>query len=230
MLASALAMDKAMSKRIFEHAAIPTPRWLLLPADGPTPLPEDVEPLGGYPVVVKPNDQGSTVGLSIVREPGELGRAFELATRYSRGVLIESYVPGRELTVGILGNEALPIVEIFPEHGVYDYTCKYTAGKSRYEVPAELDPGLAARVQELGLRAFEVLGCRGVARVDFRLDPGSRPYCLEVNTVPGMTPTSLVPMAAKARGLSYDDVVTRMLELARANAAAGRGAPARSGP
>ena len=214
MLASGLAMDKAMSKRLFEHAAIPTPRWLLLPAGGPGPLAEDLEPLGGLPVVVKPNDQGSTVGLTIVRDAAALAGAFTEAARYSAGVLIESYVPGRELTVGVLGHEALPIVEIFPEHGVYDYACKYTSGKSRYEVPAQIEVGLAARIQELGLRAFQVLGCRGVARVDFRLDPEGRPYCLEVNTVPGMTPLSLVPMAAKARGLSYDDLVARALQLA----------------
>lgn len=214
MLASALAMDKATSKRLFEHAGIPTPRWLILPSPGPAPDVADLEPLGGLPVVVKPNDQGSTVGLTVVREPAELGPAFELASRYSSRVLIESYIAGRELTVGVLGREALPIVEIFPEHGVYDYTCKYTAGKSRYEVPAALDAERAARIQELGLRAFDVLGCRGVARVDFRLDPEGRPYCLEVNTVPGMTPTSLVPMAARARGISYDELVARMLALA----------------
>jgi D-alanine-D-alanine ligase len=194
MLASGLAMDKAMSKRLFEHAAIPTP-----------------------------NDQGSTVGLTIVRDAAALAGAFAEAARYSAGVLIESYVPGRELTVGVLGHEALPIVEIFPEHGVYDYACKYTTGKSRYEVPAQLEAGLASRIQELGLRAFQVLGCRGVARVDFRLDPEGRPYCLEVNTVPGMTPLSLVPMAAKARGLSYDDLVARALKLAL------EAAPARAG-
>jgi D-alanine-D-alanine ligase len=228
MLACALAMDKAMSKRVFEHAGIPTPRWILLPADGPAPLVEDLDPLGGLPVVVKPNDQGSTVGLTIVREAQELARAFEEAARFSKGVLAETYIPGRELTVSILGGEALPIVEIFPEHGVYDYTCKYTSGKSRYEVPARLDPDLAARIQELGLRAFTVLGCRGVARVDFRLDPGDRAYCLEVNTVPGMTPTSLVPMAAGARGISYDELVGRMVELALEQAGRkGAGTPAR---
>jgi D-alanine-D-alanine ligase len=227
MLASALAMDKAMSKRLFEHAAIPTPRWLLLRADGPAPLSEDLEPLGGLPVVVKPNDQGSTVGLSLVREAKDLARAFAEAVRFSKGVLVESYVPGRELTVGVLGDEALPVVEIFPEGGLYDYRCKYTAGMSRYECPAQLETGLASRIRELGRRAFQVLGCRGVARVDFRLDPEGRPYCLEVNTVPGMTPTSLVPMAAKARGLSYDDVVARMLELGLEAAAGQRGGAVR---
>jgi D-alanine-D-alanine ligase len=228
MLASALAMDKAMSKRLFEHAGIPTPRWLLSPADGPAPLSEDLAPLGGLPVIVKPNDQGSTVGLTLVRQAQDLARAFAEAARFSKGVLLETYVPGRELTVGILGEEALPVVEIFPEGGLYDYRRKYTSGASRYECPAQLDSGLASRIRELGLRAFQVLGCRGVARADFRLDPEGRPYCLEVNTVPGMTPTSLVPMAAAARGLSYDDVVARMLELAQVAAPApGGGTPTR---
>jgi len=181
----------------------------------------------GHTVVVKPNDQGSTVGLSLVREAKDLARAFAEAVRFSKGVLVESYVPGRELTVGVLGDEALPVVEIFPEGGLYDYRCKYTAGMSRYECPAQLETGLASRIRELGRRAFQVLGCRGVARVDFRLDPEGRPYCLEVNTVPGMTPTSLVPMAAKARGLSYDDVVARMLELGLEAAAGQRGGAVR---
>ena len=227
MLASALAMDKAMSKRFFEHAGIPTPTWLQLPSDGSPPDPADLEPLGGTPVVVKPNDQGSTVGLTVVTEPEQLTQAFEQAARHSQSVLIERYIPGRELTVSVLGREALPIVEIFPEHGLYDYACKYTSGMSRYECPAALDPDLAARIRDLGLRAFETLGCRGAARVDFRLDPENHPYCLEVNTVPGMTPTSLVPMAAKAAGISYDELVARMLALAteghRSKTAAARG-------
>jgi D-alanine-D-alanine ligase len=230
MLASALAMDKAMSKRMFEHAGIPTPPWLVLPSDGPPPDPADVGPLGGFPVVVKPNDQGSTVGLTIVEDSKGLVSAFELAAKHSRQVLLERFIAGRELTVAVLGNEALPIVEIVPNSGFYDYESKYTAGMSRYECPAVLPADTAARVQELGLRAFETLGCRGVGRVDFRLDPDGRPYCLEVNTVPGMTPTSLVPMAAKARGLSYDDVVARMLALALEPEGGGQPAVSRAEP
>ncbi|HEV8480139.1 MAG TPA: D-alanine--D-alanine ligase [Candidatus Eisenbacteria bacterium] len=230
MLASALAMDKALSKRLFEHAGIPTPPWLVLPSDGPPPDPADVGPIGGFPVVVKPNDQGSTVGLTIVEEPKQLVPAFELAAKHSRQVLIERFIPGRELTVAVIGHEALPIVEIIPNSGFYDYESKYTAGATRYECPAVLPADMTARVQELGLRAFETLGCRGVARVDFRLDPEGRPSCLEVNTVPGMTPTSLVPMAAKAAGLSYDDVVARMLALALEPEGGGQPAVSRAEP
>ena len=213
-LASGIAMNKAMSKRLFEHAGIPTPRWLLLDSKSGALEADDLGPLGGFPIVVKPNDQGSTVGLSIVQKSEELAPALAEASRHSDSILLESYIPGREVTVSMLGNEALPVVEIIPEHGIYDYSCKYTPGMSRYEVPAQLPSGITDRLQELGRRAYELLGCRGVARVDFRLDPDNRPYCLELNTVPGMTSTSLVPMAAKARGISYDKLVDRMVQMA----------------
>lgn len=217
VLASALAMHKAMAKRIFEHEGIPTPRWVLLRAGfggrgHDTTL--DAAALGGYPLVVKPNAEGSTVGLTVVTAPDALPGAIEEAARYDAEVLIEQYIPGRELTVAVLGDEPLPIVEIRPRSGHYDYEAKYTAGRSEYTCPAELPDALAGRIQELGVRAVRALGCAGVARVDFRLDPRNEPWCLEVNTIPGMTPTSLVPMAAKARGLSYDALVQRMLDLA----------------
>ena len=213
VLASALAMDKAMSKKIFEHEGVPTPQWLMFRAGGPLPA-VDVARLGGYPIVVKPNAEGSTVGLTIVTAAEQLPDAIREAARFGRDVLIERFIPGRELTVAVLGNEVLPIVEIRPRHGHYDYDSKYTSGASEYFCPADLPAALAARISELGGRAVTALGCRGVARVDFRLSPQNEPYCLEVNTIPGMTPTSLVPMAAKARGLSYDQLVQRILDLA----------------
>jgi len=213
VLASALAMNKAMSKRVFEREGIPTPRWLLLHRDDGAPA-VDTTRLGGYPLVVKPNEEGSTVGLTIVTKPEDLPDAMQLAFEYGPELLIEQFIPGRELTVAVLGDEALPIVEIKPQGGHYDYESKYTAGKSEYFCPADLPESLAARIRDLGSRAARVLGCRGVSRADFRLDPSGSPYCLEVNTIPGMTPTSLVPMAARARGLSYDQLVNRMLELA----------------
>ena len=127
-------------------------------------------------------------------------------------MLAESFIPGREITVSVLNNEALPIVEIIPGgDGFYDYRHKYTAGQTQYIVPAELDKATAAKVSELGVRAYQALGCAGVARVDFRLTPQNEPYCLEVNTVPGMTATSLVPMAAKAKGIAYSDLVDRLI-------------------
>jgi D-alanine-D-alanine ligase len=215
VLASALAMNKAMAKRLFEHAGIPTPRWRLFDARGEqAPKVFDARELGGYPVVVKPNAQGSTVGLTVVQRAEGLPAALEEAARFGDEVLVEEYIPGREVTVGVLGGEALPVVEIVPSHGLYDFECKYTPGMSEYRVPAPLEPEQARTLQQLGCRAFRALGCRGVARVDFRLSPAGEPFCLEVNTIPGMTPTSLVPMAARAVGISYDQLVGRMLELA----------------
>lgn len=213
VLASALAMNKAMSKRVFVQAGIATPRWVLVPAGSGVAAVEARE-VGGYPLVVKPNEEGSTVGLTIVRGPDGLADALRLASEHGHEILVEEFIPGRELTVAVMGREALPIVEIRPKSGFYDYASKYTAGASEYFCPADLPDPLTRLVSELGVRAAQALDCRGVSRVDFRLDHELRPFCLEVNTIPGMTPTSLVPMAAKAAGLSYEQVVQRMLEMA----------------
>jgi len=211
MLASAMAMDKAVSKKLFEHAGIPTPAWRLYrKREGRVPDDAMAQALGGYPLVVKPNDEGSTFGLTIVENAQGLPAAYEEALRYSNNVLIEAFIPGRELTVAVLGDRVLPIVEIKPKSGLYDYESKYTAGKSEYFCPADLDPAKTSEVQDLALRSCVALDTAGVARVDFRLSPEGIPYCLEVNTIPGMTPTSLVPMAAKAVGLSFEDVCERV--------------------
>ena len=212
VMASALAMNKAMSKKVFEREGIPTPRWQLLKRGAREDV--DVGALGGYPVIVKPNEQGSTVGLTVVTRGEDMEAALRLSFEFGHETLIEQFIPGRELTVAVLGDEALPIVEIRPNSGHYDYEAKYTAGRSQYFCPADLPEPLAAHIRELGVRAADVLDCRGVSRTDFRLDDAGIPWCLEVNTIPGMTPTSLVPMAAKARGLTYDQVVQRMLDLA----------------
>lgn len=215
MMASALAMNKAMAKRLFEHEGIATPRWTLLPPDA-TLEAFDPEAIGGFPLVVKPNEEGSSVGLTVVESASGLPDALRLAGELGE-ILVEEFIPGRELTVAMLGDRPLPIVEIRPKSGLYDYESKYTAGRSEYFCPADLTDELAARVHDLGRRAAAVLDCRGVSRVDFRLDARDVPYCLEVNTVPGMTPTSLVPMAAKAVGMSYDQVVQAMIDLAIAD-------------
>jgi len=213
VLASALAMNKAMSKRIFVSEGLPTPRWALV-ASETAAADVDVAALGGYPLVVKPNEEGSSVGLTIVNEPAGMPEALRLAGVGGSEILIEEFIDGRELTVSVLGDRVLPIVEIRPRSGIYDYTAKYTAGMSEYFCPADLPPEVTARVQGLGLKAAQVLGCRGASRADFRLTGDGVAHCLEVNTIPGMTPTSLVPMAAKAAGMSYDQLVQRMLELA----------------
>lgn len=226
MLASALAMNKAMSKRVFEREGIPTPAWQLVPAGSPATTVE-VARLGGFPLVIKPNEEGSSVGLTIVNDAAGLPEAMDRAAPFG-DTLIERFIAGRELTVSLLGERVLPIVEIRPRSGLYDYHSKYTKGASEYFCPADLPPALAERVSQLGLRAAQVLGCRGVCRVDFKLDTGDEPSCLEVNTIPGMTPTSLVPMAAKAAGMSYDELVAAMLELAIADARKRMGAPAQT--
>ena len=219
VLASALAMDKAMSKRVFEREALPTPHWMALEAGVPGSA-IDTKLLGGYPLVVKPNAQGSTVGLSIVKHPSELQPAIAKASEFDSLVLVEQFIEGRELTVPVIGDEAFPIVEIEPKSGFYDYASKYTKGASAYTCPAKLDKELARHVRELAVESSQVLGCRGVTRVDFRLTEDDEPYILEVNTLPGMTPTSLVPMAAAAKGLTYDQLVGRILDLAVADSRA----------
>jgi D-alanine-D-alanine ligase len=223
VMASAVAMNKAVSKRLFEHAGVPTPPWALAEVGGLIAgmlrggaTPSAVQKLG-LPLVVKPNEEGSTVGLTVVRDAGQVPDAFHLAARSGHEVLFEEYIGGRELTVALLGEQPLPIVEIRPKSGFYDYEAKYTPGRTEYFCPAELPQETAERVRQLAVVAGRALDCRGVARVDFRLDEDDRPWCLEVNTIPGMTPTSLVPMAAKAQGMSYDQIVSRMLELALAD-------------
>jgi len=226
VLGSALAMDKAISKRIFVHEGIPTPDWVerWAPEDPAQPWnpdldDEEIERLGGFPVIVKPNDQGSTVGITVVSSRAELKPALHLARRYGRLALIERFVPGRELTVSVLDDRVFPIVEIIPEGGFYDYEHKYTAGASRYECPAELPPEATERLLALGLEACRAVRTRGVARVDFRLDEEGTPHCLEVNTVPGLTETSLVPKAAAAAGMSYEDLVRAIVSAAPVEAA-----------
>lgn len=209
-LGSALAMDKLVSKELFRNAAIPTPPWLVGPADA-----SRVEAdLGGYPVIVKPSREGSTVGVSVVREADELAPAIERAAEFGGPPLIERFIPGRELAVGILGEESLPIVEIRPSHDIYDYECKYTKGMSEYEVPAPLDPTVTSMVQELAVRAHRVLRLSIYSRIDFRLDPAGAPWCLEANSLPGMTATSLLPKAAAAMGMSFEELCDRIVGLA----------------
>lgn len=220
VLASALAMDKDMSKRVLADAGVPTPRWTVR-RTGERPGASDVEACGGLPVVVKPSEEGSSVALTIVERAEDLPGAFDEAVLHGGVVLIEEYIPGRELTVAVLDDEALPVVEIRPKQGFYDYENKYTPGRTDYFCPADLPAATAERVRELGLRAALALGCTGVSRVDFRLSPQGEAYCLEVNTIPGMTPTSLVPMAARAVGMSYEDVVARALRSATGGPDAG---------
>ncbi len=209
-LGSALAMDKLVSKELFRGGGVPTPPWLVAPAEVSAIEAE----LGGFPVVVKPSRQGSTVGVSVVHSPKELADAVSQASRYQGPVMIERFIPGRELAVGVLDDAALPVVEIRPQHEIYDYECKYTKGMSQYEVPAPLTPACTARVQELALRAHRLLRLFAYSRVDFRLDASERPWCLEANSLPGMTATSLLPKAAAAAGIAFEELCERIVQMA----------------
>jgi D-alanine-D-alanine ligase len=208
-LASALAMDKDLSKQLFRRANVTTADWLMAPVTA-----DEVTATLGFPVIVKPSKQGSTVGLSIVRSAAELRPAIDDAFNYDDEVMVEGFIAGRELTVGILGDVALPVGEIIPKHEIYDYECKYTAGMADERFPAELAQRDAARVQDEALRAFRALKLRGCARIDFRMANDATFYCLEANTLPGMTQTSLIPQAAAAAGISFPELCDRIVHLA----------------
>ncbi len=209
-LGSAMAMDKDISKRLFRMAGVPTPDWVMAPADR-----RRVEREFGWPVVVKPSKQGSTVGLSVVKAPEDFEPAVRLARQYDDEVMIERFVPGRELTVGVLEGQALAVGEIIPRHEIFDYECKYTPGMSQEIFPADLPAALAAECGRLALLAHEGLKLGGYSRVDFRLTPGGEVFCLEVNTLPGMTATSLLPQAARAVGIEFPDLCERICRTAR---------------
>lgn len=208
-LASALAMDKELSKQLFRSAGVPTADWLMAPATA-----DEVERAVRFPVIVKPSKQGSTVGLSLVRDPALLQEAIAEAFTHDDEVMIEAFVPGRELTVGILGGEALPVGEIIPVKELYDYECKYTPGMAQEIFPADLTAEQTAEVQELAKLAYAALKLSGCARIDFRMTPTGDFYCLEANTLPGMTETSLIPQAAAAAGVSFPELCDRIAQLA----------------
>ncbi len=215
IMASAIAMDKVMSKKLFVQHGIPTAQWFDYRKDSShraASIKREISKLG-YPNVVKPNDSGSSVAISIVRDEGALDAALDEAEKHSDVVLIEKYIPGAELTVSILGDQPLPVIEIRPHGGFYDYHHKYTKGMTDYLTPAPIEESFALKVQELALETFKSLGCRTFGRVDFRVGEDRIPYCLEVNTIPGMTETSLVPKAAAALGISFKELVARIVEL-----------------
>jgi D-alanine-D-alanine ligase len=206
---SANAMDKDTAKRLFLSAGVPTADWLMAPAGE-----EAVQRSVGYPVVVKPSKQGSTVGLTVVKRPEELGKAVDEAYRFDDEVMLERFVPGRELTVGVLADRALAVGEIVPKSEIFDYESKYQEGGAKEIFPAELTEEQTRTVQELGLRAHRALKCEGYSRVDFRLDPDGGLWCLEVNTLPGMTAASLLPKSALAAGIGFEELCQRICQLA----------------
>lgn len=220
MKASAVAMDKALSKRLFESAEVLTPKWgvyKITSEDSISKAVREVKKKFKLPIIVKPNDGGSTIGLSVVTKPGELKKAFAISLRESKVVLVEDYIKGREITVPVLEGDALPLIEIIPKSGLYDYEAKYTKGKSEYIVPAKIGRALSKKIQDAAVKVFEVLGASGLARVDFILSKNKKFYCLEINTLPGMTELSLCPMAARAVGINFDKLVAKMIDSALEN-------------
>jgi len=211
VLGSALAMDKLRTKLLWQASGLPTPPHELLDAHADM---RAVAARLGLPLMVKPISEGSSLGMSKVREAAALDEAFALAANYDRAVMAEKFIEGTELTVAILGDEVLPIIKLETPRDFYDYHAKYVADDTRYIIPCGLPPAREREIQALCLRAFRVLGCSGWGRVDLMLDRSGAPHLLEVNTAPGMTDHSLVPMAARAVGLSYEDLCLRILELA----------------
>jgi D-alanine-D-alanine ligase len=209
MLGSAVAMDKDIAKRLFRAAGVPTPAWRMAPVDV-----SEVDREIGWPAIVKPSKQGSTVGLTIVRAPGDLDAAIEAAYAHDDEVMVERFVPGRELTVPVMGDASLPVGEIIARHEIFDYECKYQPGMAEEIFPAEIPAGVAAEAQRLALVAHRALKLRGYSRVDFRMDAGGALWCLEVNTLPGMTAASLFPKGAAAAGLSFPVLCERLCRLA----------------
>jgi len=208
VLASALAMHKALCKEFLAVHDLPTPAWEVFRKGEAAVL--HLAP----PVVVKPCRQGSSIGISMVPKKSGFRAALAKAFRYDDVALAERCIRGRELTVGVLGDKALPVVEIVPKAGFYDYRSKYDEGGSRHLVPAPIPVASALAAQRAAVTACRLLGCRGAARVDMMLDRGDRVHLLEVNTVPGLTPTSLLPDAARAAGLPFGKLVQEMIRMA----------------
>ncbi|MFO7189495.1 MAG: D-alanine--D-alanine ligase [Pseudomonadota bacterium] len=211
VLACALAMDKWRTKLLWQSAGVPTPPFEILRADSDF---EAVAARLGLPIMVKPANEGSSIGMSKVRKAEDLRAAYELAARYDPLVLAEAFIEGIELTGAVLGEEALPLIKLETPRDFYDYEAKYLADDTRYIIPCGLPAEEEAAIRREVLRAFETLGCSGWGRVDLMLDHDGRPYFLEVNTAPGMTDHSLVPMAARHAGISYEDLCLRVLSLA----------------
>jgi D-alanine-D-alanine ligase len=214
VLASAVAMDKVLSKRAFEHAGVTTAPWKIVPAGADAEEAAEYADVWGYPVVVKPSREGSSVGVTIVHEQAALGAAITEARKFHGDTLIEKYVPGAEVQVGVLGDGVLGTVEIRPKKEFYDYEAKYLRNDTTYLVPAPLDSNLEEHVRYLALSAHQLLGCTGYSRVDLRIDPQGVAHVLEVNTLPGMTATSLLPKIAKHAGMPYAELCDRILSLA----------------
>ena len=218
--ASAVGMHKETTKTMLAAHGIPVPAGIVAKRGEKISSTQALRKGKlRWPVVVKPASEGSTIGVTIVKKPAQWSEALTLAHKYDRDAMIEAYIPGHEVTVSLLGRQAqaplvLPAVEIVAPGGFYDFSAKYEKGRTQYLCPAPLSATITKQIEALALRTYEVLGCAGAARVDFRITPRGRPYVLEINTVPGMTETSLLPMAAAQAGIGYEELTERILESA----------------
>ena len=207
--ASAICINKDKSKKIVKKEDYYTPNWVILKKDdSKTPNMSNLS----FPLVVKPNSEGSTIGLSIIQDKSKLIDAIKLARIYDDNVLIETFISGREITVGVIAEESYPIVEIIPTHELYDYECKYTKGMTNYICPAKIDKKLSKKIKKIGLDIHQLLKCRHYSRVDFRLDENNIPWFLELNTHPGMTETSLLPKSAAAAGIDFNSLINKIIK------------------
>jgi len=218
--ASRLAIDKIATKDVFKKHGIPVPGYAVFEKNGFSAKPSH---LMKWPVVVKPQFEGSSIGLSIVTDDGSLKTAVDKALGYGDKVLVEEYISGRELTVGILGDKALPVIEIVTSQGIYDFEAKYKDPATRYLVPAPIDDNSAKLAGELGVKSHRALGCRSFSRVDMMMDRAGKIFVLEVNTIPGMTERSLLPKAAGAAGIGFGALCIKLLEDAAENFKSGVG-------
>jgi D-alanine-D-alanine ligase len=218
--ASAVGMHKETTKTMLAAHGIPVPAGIVAKRGEKISSAQALRKGKlRWPVVVKPASEGSTIGVTIVKKPAQWNEALRLAHKYDRDAMVEAYIPGHEVTVSLLGRQAqaplvLPAVEIVAPGGFYDFSAKYEKGRTQYLCPAPLSATITKQIEALALRTYEVLGCAGAARVDFRITPRGRPYVLEINTVPGMTETSLLPMAAAQAGIGYEELTERILESA----------------
>ena len=205
-ISSALCMNKIECKKILKRNEFLTPKWVQF--EESLELTEVT-----LPCIVKPNAQGSTFGLSYVEKPKDLRPAIINSQKFDKSILIEEYICGKEITVGIIQDIPMPIVEILPKNKIYDYKCKYTAGMSEYNCPADIGNELSKRIMKDSVKIFKLLGCKGYGRIDFIIDKNENYYFLEINTLPGMTSTSLLPIAAEAQGLSFSELVKKIIFL-----------------
>ena len=205
-IASSLCMNKMECKKILKKNKFLTPKWV--------EFREGLEITDiSFPCIVKPNAQGSTFGLSYVEKTKDLMHAIMNSQKFDKSILIEEYIAGKEITVGIIQESPMPIVEILPKNKIYDYKCKYTAGMSEYNCPAHIKKSLSEKIMSDSVKIFKLLGCKGYGRIDFIIDKNENYYFLEINTLPGMTSTSLLPLAAKAQGISFSELVKKIVSL-----------------